>query len=1462
MNRTENMKLVVEWIFSLVLRLRLRKTYWSIATPLTLMIAGYFVNKAGFLVKVTSELYENTDIPMPKIIWDIIHYYVSIHLPWWCVVPPVIMLILITYVRWQEIKAKKQGFGISPENIRNSISDMLFKEIEEIKSELTFQPDEKWFFKQCETSILDLGKRYTPELNIELEVLEIFEGLGRTEEFKRKTTKVLDQLLIRGKKVLKSQLIVKKCIESLENDLDELQVLFHKTEFRRNCLLPIDEFENLLNQLQNSIQIIDDYYTKGGRRLQKEKKITKINRHGYELGNIREFKYEVSIFQNLIHSSSFRVANNPFLLLDGKAGIGKSHLIGDVISRRINEEHESIFLLGQHFVTEEDPWTQIFKKLQINSKSEDFLEKLNIRAEGSGKRIVIFIDAINEGKGIFFWNNSIKSFISEIQRYKWLGLVLTIRTSYKNLIFPKEERDSLDIIDYHHYGFRNIEYEASKLFFDNYKIELPNVPLLHPEFQNPLFLKLFCEGINKAGLTRIPEGIQGITSIIDFFVKNVNNVLSKPKKYGYSDSLNLVQKSIYALIDYKVTNQLRYVPYESAYKIIDKSISGFIDKKGFIDELIVEGVLSKSLFRKDNDDNEEGVYLAYERFEDHLTAQYLLERYSDLEKEFKEGGKLFNYVKNENAIYIHKGLIEAFSIQVPEKNGCEFYALIPDHKDKSSIVESFIESLLWRKVDTINEKLIVYINEHVFSCQGMHDFFWETILAVTGIPNHFFNACFLHNHLIKYSLPERDATWTQFLKYKYYDVSSVKRLIDWAWNQSDKSHISDETIFLYSITLAWFHTSTNRKIRDCSTKALVSLLKNRLDVLVKLLKIFEEVNDPYVYERLFAVAYGCTLRTNQKKKIIELSEYIFKTIFSDPSGVIPHILLRDYARGVIEYANYLGIELSFDLTKVRPPYESIWPKEIPSREELKSKYDNDNYRDIYDSVMGFGDFARYVVGTNNFTSDWSGCRIGETPVDREKNFEEFKNKLSLKQLELLNNLDPIITKEPDADFKNEYGFEIKIAVNRKTEEELKQIRNDFVKSLPPDLSSQFEQEVKPFLDHNFRIVNTGECFDLRIAQRLIFSKVIELGWNPELHLSFDKDNRSQDRGASSNERIGKKYQWIAYHEYMALLSDNFIKKDRWENKKENPYQGPWDLYVRDIDPTMLISKTGSHDDTLQEGFWWYNNKIFDWKCTNENWVNNSDILPIMDNIIQIKDDEGHEWLVLGGYPSWLEPKKIGEEKWEQPRKQFWCHIKSYLVKNDEFLSFKDWATVQEFMERWIPESGYKHGMFSREYYWSPANDYFMNEYYDGTEWTKVRDRESGKYVAEVSVTTQDFLWEEDFDKSKEKTISFLKPSTVIFKGVNLKFDQREGEFIDSSKVVQCFASNVYHNSISCLLVRKHSFLKFINENNLKVVWTVLGGKEIIGGQSFGTDYQGRQKINGFYYFDSGEFNGEIKVKTT
>ncbi|MEO3920396.1 hypothetical protein, partial [Raoultella ornithinolytica] len=66
------------------------------------------------------------------------------------------------------------------------------------------------------------------------------------------------------------------------------------------------------------------------------------------------------------------------------------------------------------------------------------------------------------------------------------------------------------------------------------------------------------------------------------------------------------------------------------------------------------------------------------------------------------------------------------------------------------------------------------------------------------------------------------------------------------------------------------------------------------------------------------------------------------------------------------------------------------------------------------------------------------------------------------------------------------------------------------------------------------------------------------------------------RREAFQERIGKKYQWIAYYEYMARLADNFTRFEGYgDERKENPYQGPWEPYVRDIDPTILLKETGT-----------------------------------------------------------------------------------------------------------------------------------------------------------------------------------------------------------------------------------------------------------------------------------------------
>jgi hypothetical protein len=202
---------------------------------------------------------------------------------------------------------------------------------------------------------------------------------------------------------------------------------------------------------------------------------------------------------------------------------------------------------------------------------------LSARAEAQGERLLFIVDAINEGKGRYFWKDHISSFINDFSKYPWLSLVLTIRTSYEKLLTPAELIPNDVAIRVLHRGFENFEYQAASLFFTHYNIEQPSIPLLHPEFSNPLFLKLFCEGLHRSGYTRIPKGYGGITRIIDFFLNSIDEKLSQPSLFDYhpASSKKLVKKVVNALIQYKLKNNLSDIPYEKAIDIANNIISLF-----------------------------------------------------------------------------------------------------------------------------------------------------------------------------------------------------------------------------------------------------------------------------------------------------------------------------------------------------------------------------------------------------------------------------------------------------------------------------------------------------------------------------------------------------------------------------------------------------------------------------------------------------------------------------------------------------------------------------------------------------------------------------------------------------------------------------------------------------------------------------------------------------------------------
>lgn len=1215
---------------------------------------------------------------------------------------------------------------------------------------------EKDFEIQNKKAIDALGTRYTPELNIELEIAKVFDGLSRNNRFEERFKSAFSKYKSAWKRIRvtdedqRSDTHVKLMgeVKGIINEVSEF-------EFGGIATLPI---ENLINKVESASETVESFiaYLENKQKEQNQEKNENVKDnkrrvdYSYIIRDAREFYYESGRLLSFLEDTECKAANLPIILVEGEAGVGKSHLLADVVEGRRKDNRYSLFFLGQHFNAVDDPWSQIFKQLKFGGTDTEFLQALEAKAETTRQRIIIFIDALNEGGGKELWSKHIRSFINQIKEYRWLGLVLSIRTTYTRVIFGEEEFQG--ILRLTHRGFENRSFDAIKLFFKNSHITLPSVPLLLPEFKNPLFLKLFCDGLHKNGLSRIDEGMQGISSVIDLFIAGVEKELSSPKKKNYLPELHVVRKAVNRLIDYQVEHLTTEVPLDRAIELTDDVKTDNFNNGELLYELVSYGVLTRNMRYKGDREYEEIVYLSYERFNDFLTAQRLLEKSDNSEAAVRR------FIKDEHDLWYYGGIIESLAIIIPEKIGKEVYEMLPEYRDSDQVVDSVMKSLLWRKKITIGQKLVDYFNEVVNDEQRWCNFI-IILIQIGPKAKHYFNAEFLHHNLMKLEMAKRDYRWSICL----HNMSgnrdnAVETLITWAKEDFGQAGIDAESKYLAAIVLGWFTTCMDRRIRDNASKGLIALVRDDADLMMKLIDKFDGVDDPYVVERIYAAAYGCALLSKSTAKLKELARIVYAHIFDKEGEIYPNALVRDYAKGVIEYTLSLFPDTIFGTKPFVSPYTSTFSESFPTDEETKaySKKDKD---------------GKWLTPGIDYI------------------------------------LESMVT---------EHGYSI---------------YGDFGRYV--------------FQSHL-------DCwdFDPQKLSNLAVKWIMErYGYKEELFGEYDKSiGYGRMRQVYPGERVGKKYQWIALHEMVARLSDNYQMQDRWRNKVTE-YNGTWEPYLRDFDPTMLVQERIPAWYEPESRYWWNNIDYSEWNCEKEEWTRREDNLPDPAKVIESKDEDGTSWIALEAMPDWVEP----HEKDAGAYCNLWYQIRSYIIDEDKFGDFALWAIDQNFSGRWMPEASDRYEMFGREFYWSPAFKYYENE---GMTLREVHDPISREKVADVELPCIRFLWESEYDYSKPDTVSYLKPSHQLFEGMNMRYSDVDGELVDADEKLICFDTSANHNSHGYFLVRKDALIQYLKLHRKRILWVMIGEKNIMGSRIPHSEWL---EMSGAYYLDPNE---EVKGSMT
>ena len=483
----------------------------------------------------------------------------------------------------------------------------------------------------------------------------------------------------------------------------------------------------------------------------------------------------------------------------------------------------------------------------------------------------------------------------------------------------------------------------------------------------------------------------------------------------------------------------------------------------------------------------------------------------------------------------------------------------------------------------------------------------------------------------------------------------------------DLERIDEDRAYLAAAMLTWFLTTSHREVRDKATKALACILSRRLPLAARLLGNVAGVNDLYVLERLLAACYGAALQGAREAGLGKLAQVVFDTIFAN--GKPPaNTLLRDHARGIVEYATWCGVvDSSIDLALARPPYRSSWPIE-PVPDELIKSYIEDRGRGVFrDAIVGstvsdMGDFAKYVV--DHKVNRWSPAKLGTMPLPTSRDIyeawrQEFFANATADQREAFNAY--VVAAEGA---KHVYGYQSTPETERLDAAEVA-----LQQTMTSDQWEDFRVRSKNFIRRKLfddRFQDWTAHFDVHWGRRWICKRAHEQGWTSERFGNFDNRTRGYDRSNHRVERIGKKYQWLALYELLGRMADNlaFLGSPWREDDNEPPvYRGTGGVGLRDIDPSLLTTQT--HYDGWGEWGkrWWVPvdpqfrgmgpQERFAWLEGDSDIINESSLIDLQN------PKTGRGWLALSGFSNWRGYGVRGGEK--ELQRDTWFRLTCIVV---------------------------------------------------------------------------------------------------------------------------------------------------------------------------------------------------------
>ena len=984
------------------------------------------------------------------------------------------------------------------------------------------------------------------------------------------------------------------------------------------------------------------------------------------------------------------------LCVVGKAGSGKTHSLCHFALHNQNKANIYLFF-GTDYTLHESAIDHVRLAVCNEMSFDDFNAELTKRK----RYAVIVIDAINEGLGCTYWKNNIGALRTELDNYDHIRLIVSIRKPFDNEVKDLTEGnnwyvhtiegfdDKLRAIDDY---FRKYEIgEKYRLAYRVRKLEA---------FKNPLFLKMFCETFHE--MTEEEREQANKQVLYKRYVANKNGKVSEDA--DEDPELNIADKYLSRLANYSVYyGHFNPIPRSKARQYARRMAPYRLWSK----DLLHACLTSNLLLDDRSHTGEPAVMFEYENLGDYYKAEELLHSKMDVNGILRWIDEERKYLQRHADVPSEK-----FRTAIKALFDCWFYQKTEIYDKKilqkdGALHELFYEYLM--ESDVPYQELVNIMlkldNDSVNPLQLIQRFDEITLDETLQI----------HEKLKEYqTIGSRDLMWTNFVN-QMYDNYGDSYIGEVPVEQDPTIDITEEEQ-KYLICITWMLSSSHPKFRAILIRKIKLILQIHQSLILWLLGLFEDVNDPYVLEGIYCAVCGIVLPSRDKELTSSIARYIYTHYYEEEKAVPQDLIVRQWTLKIIERAYYL--DNACDCWKqIKTPFTSQPITEaIPNYSDIHREIFGIQQGSLmlYESLLGFEDFNRYIIGTNN----------------RHLSGDYF--------------------------VQNEKGQYVGVS-----------LRDMMV-------------EMVYYIQHVF-------------------------GWNEKLGY-LDNGKYSPSRSHNDKERIGKKFQWLAWHRVNARMMDTYrVSKEQYfysdtAEEKDlvlNPY--PWHCSeVSRFDPTLDAKQKNKYHSGLigiEE------QPIIG--VDMDDWIENRSYLPQFRWLTQ--NQEGAEYVMLMGYDT----AKVGT-------RETFLFSNAGFVKQEDAAAFAAWAKEQNFYGRWMPEHRGSTEFLWSDYPWADAYKSSLVEE-DGYRMYNCPCEMLLSYEAQLQEN-----WE-GIDENDEFLTTVYMPCVEMMEQLGLYCSENRGVVKAADGSIA--AINVEKgNGINGLFVRRDILNEYVRQNDYVMFYYILGEK--------------------------------------